>query len=381
MSQHPVYKDNALLHDIEQQLKTYPPLVFAEEAHSLKNQFAIAAKGDAFLLHGGDCAESFSCFDANSIMSMFKLIVQMSAVLTFAGGCHIIKLGRIAGQFAKPRSRAIESVNGVELPVYRGDIINSIEENFSARDADPKRMVQAYNNSAATLNLLRAFSKGGFANLSKVHKWNLDFVQNNSFGQKYEELAHRITEALRFIEACGINLDTAQELREIEFYTSHEALLLNYEEQMCRVDSLSGKYYSCSAHMLWIGDRTRSIDEAHVEFLRGINNPIGVKIGPSATKDDILRLCDILNPNNDQGRLSFIIRMGAELIKNKFPPLLREVLKENRHILWSIDPMHGNTIRTSSGYKTRAFDKVLDEVKSFFDIHHAENSIASGGGR
>lgn len=378
IKQQPIYKDRTLLHEVEKQLRSYPPLVFAEEAYTLKQRFASASRGEAFLLQGGDCAESFNCFNANSIMNMFKLIIQMSAVLTFAGGLPVIKVGRMAGQFAKPRSSDIESVNSIELPVYRGDIINDIEESIIAREADPNRMLQAYSNSAATLNLLRAFSKGGLADLSKVHKWNLDFVQDNSFGEKYEELAHRITEALKFIEACGISTDKTQELREIEFYTSHEALLLNYEEQLCRRDSLSGNYYSCSAHMLWIGDRTRDLEGAHVEFIRGINNPIGVKIGPEANKDDLLTLCDILNPNNEYGRLNFIVRMGADIIKYKFPPLLRAILNEKRNILWSIDPMHGNTVKTNNGYKTREFNKILDEVKSFFDIHCSENSIIGG---
>ena len=378
IKQQAFYKDDVLLHEVEGQLRTYPPLVFAEEAYNLKQRLAAASIGEAFLLQGGDCAESFNCFNANNIMNMFKLIIQMSAILTFAGGVPVIKVGRMAGQFAKPRTSDMEFVNNMYLPVYRGDIINSNEESLIAREADPNRMLQAYSNSAATLNLLRAFSKGGLADLNKVHKWNLDFVKDNAFGEKYEELAHRITETLRFIEACGISTDTTKELREIEFYTSHEALLLNYEEQLCRIDSLSGDYYSCSAHMLWIGDRTRDIDSAHVEFLRGIHNPIGVKIGPSASVDDLLILCDILNPNNDHGRLNFIIRMGADLIENNFPPLLRSVLNENRNVLWSIDPMHGNTIKTNNGYKTRVFDKILDEVKSFFDIHSSENSIVGG---
>lgn len=378
IKQQPEYKDSVLLNKIEKQLRTYPPLVFAEEAHSLKQRLGAAAKGRAFLLQGGDCAESFNCFNASNIMNMFKLIMQMSAVLTFAGGVPVIKVGRLAGQFAKPRSDDTEYANGVDLPVYRGDIINGNEANITARDADPYRMLQAYNNSAATLNLLRAFSKGGLANLSKVHKWNLDFVQDNSFGEKYEELAYRITEVLKFIEACGISIDKTQELREIEFYTSHEALLLNYEEQLCRQDSLSSNYYSCSAHMLWVGDRTRDINGAHIEFLRGIHNPIGVKIGPTATKDDILRLCDILNPDNEHGRLNFIVRMGSDLIKRKFPPLLSSVSSENRNVLWVIDPMHGNTVKAVNGYKTREFNKILDEVKSFFEIHYSENSIAGG---
>lgn len=376
--QQPIYKNKILLANVENQLKTYPPLVFAEEAFNLKKKLALASQGKAFLLQGGDCAESFNQFNANNIISIFKLIIQMSAVLTFTGGFPVIKVGRIAGQFAKPRTNDTEYINGIKLPIYRGDIINSEEESISAREADPNRMIKAYNQSASTLNLLRAFSNGGFSSLKKAHKWNLDFVKNNVFGKKYEELAYRITESLRFIEACGINLDDTKELKEIDFYTSHEALLLNYEEQLCRVDSLSGRYYSCSSHMLWIGDRTRSPYEAHVEFLRGIDNPIGIKIGPNTTKDDVLSLCDILNPNNESGRLNLIVRMGANLINENFPPLLRSILKEGRNILWSIDPMHGNTIKASSGHKTRMFNKIISEVKSFFDIHSSENSIAGG---
>ncbi len=378
IKQQPVYADKELLESAERQLKSYPPLVFAGEALNLKAQLKRAAEGKAFLLQGGDCAESFNEFNAVNIRDMFKVIIQMSAILTFAGGIPIIKVGRLAGQFAKPRSSNTENINGEDFLSYRGDMINSAESTHIARKADPMRMIQAYNQSAATLNLLRAFAQGGFADLNKVHKWNLEFVKNNSFGQKYEALAERITEALNFMKACGINTQNTQQLKETEFYTSHEALLLNYEEQMCRKDSLSGDYFDCSAHMLWIGERTRGLDEAHIEFLRGVGNPLGVKIGPNATKDEILGICDALNPQNESGRLNLIVRMGADKINEKFPMLLREVLKENRAILWSIDPMHGNTIKASSGYKTRAFDNILNEVKSFFEIHESEGSYAGG---
>lgn len=376
IKQQPVYKDKDFLQCVEKQLRGFPPLVFAGEARNLKKRLADVVDGKAFLLHGGDCAESFSEFSAVNIRDMFKVIMQMSAILTFAAGFPVVKVGRMAGQFAKPRSSDTETIDGVEYLSYRGDMINGIEANVEAREANPQRMIQAYNQSAATLNLLRAFAQGGFADLNEVHKWNLEFVKNNS--QKYEELAHRITEALNFMEACGISTHNTQQLKETEFYTSHEALLLNYEEQLCREDSLSGSYYDCSAHMLWIGERTRGLDEAHIEFLRGVDNPLGVKIGPSITKDEILGICDLLNPNNESGRLNLIVRMGADTIKDKLPNVLKAVLPEGRKILWSIDPMHGNTIKANSGYKTRVFDKILDEVKSFFEIHQAENSHAGG---
>lgn len=378
IKQQPIYKDKELLKNIENELKSYPPLVFAGEAQRLKQLLGKAVEGKAFLLQGGDCAESFNQFSAINIRDMFKVIIQMGAILTFAGSCPIIKVGRLAGQFAKPRSNDIENINGAEIPIYRGDIINDLEPTMEAREPDPKRMIKAYNQSAATLNLLRAFAQGGFASLNKVHKWNLEFVKNNSFGQKYEELAQRITQTLDFMEACGISLESTQQLNEVEFYTSHEALLLNYEEQLCRQDSLSGKYYNCSAHMLWIGERTRGLDEAHIEFLRGVENPLGVKVGPTITKDEILSLCDALNPNNESGRLNVIVRMGAYKIKERFHSVLKQVLPEGRKILWSIDPMHGNTIKAPNGYKTRVFDNILDEVKSFFEIHQAENSYAGG---
>lgn len=377
IKQQPTYNDTNQLKTIENEIKSYPPLVFAGEARKLKSRLNEVVEGRAFLLQGGDCAESFNQFSAVNIRDMFKVIIQMSAILTYAGSCPVVRVGRLAGQFAKPRSNDTEIIDGVELPIYRGDIINGIENTIEARTPDPRRMIKAYNQSAATLNLLRAFAQGGFANLNKVHKWNLEFVKNNSFGQKYEELAQRIAETLKFIESCGISLET-KELQEVEFYTSHEALLLNYEEQLCRQDSLNGKYYGCSAHMLWIGERTRGLDEAHIEFLRGVDNPLGVKVGPNITKDEILGICDLLNPNNDGGRLNVIVRMGADNIKHKLPALLKEVLPEGRKILWSIDPMHGNTIKANSGYKTRAFDKILDEVKSFFEIHQSFNSYAGG---
>ena len=378
IKQHPTYKNQQLLQDVETKLSKLPPLVFAGEARKLKQALAQASIGKAFLLQGGDCAESFSHFSAISIRDFFKIIMQMSAILTFAGSYPIIKVGRIAGQFAKPRSSDTEEFNGIKLPSYRGDIINDIAFEATKRDPDPTRMLDAYHQSAATLNLIRAFAQGGLADLKEVHQWNLDFVKNNSFGQQYEMLANRITEALGFMEACGISSQNTSLLRETDFYTSHEALLLHYEENLTRQDSLSGDFYDCSAHMLWIGERTRGINEAHIEFLRGIKNPLGVKIGPLVTKEEIMAICDRLNPENEAGRLNFIVRMGAEKIKKNFPKILKEILPEGRSILWSIDPMHGNTIKANNGYKTRDFNSILSEVRSFFEIHQSFGSYAGG---
>ncbi|TLD80080.1 3-deoxy-7-phosphoheptulonate synthase class II [Helicobacter sp. MIT 05-5293] len=378
IKQHPTYKNQQLLESVESQLKSYPPLVFAGEARALKAQLAKACAGEAFLLQGGDCAESFSQFNAINIRDLFKVIIQMGAILTFGASCPIIKVGRIAGQFAKPRSNDTESDGTLELPSYRGDMINAMAFTPEAREHDPNRMLQAYHQSAATLNLLRAFAQGGFADLNQVHQWNLSFVKDNAFGQKYEELASRITQALDFMKACGIDSNNLPTLRETDFYTSHEALVLHYEEQLCRQDSLTNEWYDCSAHMLWIGERTRGLNEAHIEFLRGVKNPVGVKIGPNATKEEIMGICDILNPHNERGRLNLIVRMGSDKIKQNFPKLLESINTEGREILWSCDPMHGNTIKASNGYKTRLFDRVLDEVKSFFEIHKACGSYAGG---
>lgn len=378
IKQHPIYPQIKELEAVEAELKNYPPLVFAGEARNLKKHFEEASKGRAFLLQGGDCAESFLQFHAVGIRDLFKVIIQMGAILTFAGSCPIIKVGRIAGQFAKPRSSDTEIIDGIELPSYRGDMINAMGFDTTSRVPDPKRMLQAYHQSASTLNLIRAFAQGGLADLNEVHRWNLDFVKNNDFGKKYEELADAITQTLGFMKACGINTENTPTLKETEFYTSHEALLLNYEEQLVRQDSLSGEWYDCSAHMLWIGERTRGLDEAHLEFLRGIKNPVGVKIGPKATKEDILGICDVLNPDNEAGRLNFIVRMGKDVIEKNLPKLLKTLNPEGREILWSCDPMHGNTVKASSGYKTRIFDSILNEVKSFFEIHQAEGSYAGG---
>lgn len=375
--QQPTYKDLSQLQAIEKELASYPPLVFAGEARNLKKHLALVAKGEAFLLQGGDCAESFSDFSAVNIRDMFKVILQMAVVLTFAGSCPIVKIARTAGQFAKPRSSDFEEQNGVKLPSYRGDIINSIEFSQEAREADPTRMLKAYNQSAATLNLLRAFAYGGLADLNKVQKWNLDFVSGES-GEKYKHLADRITQSLEFMRACGITSSTTPALKETEIYTSHEALLLNYEEALTRLDHLTNQWYDCSAHMLWIGERTRNLDGAHLEFLRGVDNPLGVKIGPNATKEDLLTICDILNPHNHAGRLNFIVRMGADTIAKKLPQLLESIRGEKREIVWSIDPMHGNTKKATSGYKTRLFDDILTEVKAFFEIHRANGTYAGG---
>ena len=378
IKQQPVYKDIEKLKQIEKELSKYPPLVFTGEVRNLKSQLSNVCKAKAFLLQGGDCAESFAEFDGNNIRDMFKVIMQMAVVLTFAGGLPIVKIGRIAGQFAKPRSSDYEEKDGVKLPSYRGDIINSIEFSKEAREANPERMIKAYNQSAATMNLIRAFARGGMADLRKVHKLTLDFVKNSPQGHKFEELADKITEALKFMEAIGITPDNTPSLRETILYTSHEALLLNYEEALTRQDSLTGDWYDCSAHMLWIGDRTRGLDEAHIEFLRGVKNPIGVKAGPSMREDELLELIEKLNPKNEPGRLIIIVRMGADKIEKLFPPLLKVVKKANKNVIWSIDPMHGNTIKTSNNIKTREFDKILSEVKSYFEIHKSFGTFPGG---
>ncbi len=378
IKQQPIYNDQEELQKVEEELRNFPPLVFAEEVRSLKEQLAEVTKGNAFLLQGGDCAESFSEFNADNIRDFFKVFLQMSVVLTFAGGKPVVKVGRIAGQFAKPRSSDTETRDGVTLPSYRGDIINSIEFTKEAREADPKRMIQAYHQASATLNLIRAFARGGFADLTKVHRWNLDFTKKGKAFEKYEELANKITEALKFMSACGITSKSAPNLAQTVLYTSHEALLLNYEEALTRLDSTTGKWYDCSAHMLWIGDRTRGVDEAHVEFLRGVENPVGIKAGPTTTVDDLLTLIDKLNPNNEAGKLNIIVRMGADKVKDMFPKLLRAVKSEGKNILWSCDPMHGNTFKAANEYKTREFDNIVKEIKNFFDIHKAEGTIAGG---
>lgn len=375
--QQPEYPDAKALVDVEQRLSNMPPLVFAGEAQQLRSDLAEVAKGNAFLLQGGDCAESFAEFASNNIRDTFKVLLQMAVVMTYAGKCPVVKVGRMAGQFAKPRSSGTENLNGIELPSYRGDIINGIEFTEGARVPDPERLIKVYNQSSATMNLLRAFSQGGFADLHQVHKWNLDFIKNSPAGERYQNVADKIDDALQFMEACGVGAGASQ-LRETSFYTSHEALLLPYEEALTRQDSLSGGWYDCSAHMLWIGDRTRQIDGAHVEFLRGVNNPIGVKAGPSMDPEDLLRLCDILNPNNEEGRLNIIVRMGADKVAEGMPSLIRAIEREGKKVVWSSDPMHGNTIKASTGYKTRKVDDVLREVQQFFEVHKSEGTYPGG---
>lgn len=376
--QQPIYPDIAKLRACEDKLSKLPPLVFAGEVRNLQAELAKVSQGNGFLLQGGDCAESFINFSANSIRDMFKIMLQMAIVLTFAGGCPVVKVGRVAGQFAKPRSSDFEEINGVKLPSYRGDIINGFEFNEAARVPDPNRMIDAYYQSASTLNLLRAFSRGGLANLHEVHRWNLGFIKRGELDEKFEKLASDLTNTLKFMEACGVTTANTPTLSETKLYTSHEALLLPYEEALTRVDSLSGDWYDCSAHMLWIGERTRGIDDAHVHFLSGVKNPIGCKIGPNATAEDVIKLAAKLNPQNENGRLNIIIRMGADKIENYLPNILKNVKSEGLNILWSIDPMHGNTVKASNGYKTREFDNVMKEVKSFFDIHHACGTIPGG---
>ncbi|MEN8721273.1 MAG: 3-deoxy-7-phosphoheptulonate synthase class II [Alphaproteobacteria bacterium] len=373
----PDYEDQAALERVEGTLRSYPPLVFAGEARRLKQQLGEVAEGRAFLLQGGDCAESFAEFHPDKIRDTFRVLLQMAVVLTWGAKVPVVKVGRMAGQFAKPRSSGTETIDGVELPSYRGDIVNGIEFEDGARQPDPDRMVKAYGQAAATLNLLRAFAQGGFADLHKVHEWNLSFAGNGE-GARYRELADQISEALDFMQACGIDASTASSLGKTDFYTSHEALLLRYEEALTRVDSLTGAHVDTSAHMLWIGDRTRQIDHAHVEFLAGVENPIGMKCGPSIDPDDMLRIIDKLNPENEAGRMTLIARFGAGNVEEHLPKLIRAVEREGKKVVWSCDPMHGNTIKSSTGYKTRPFDRVLSEVQEFFAVHQAEGTYAGG---
>jgi len=378
IKQQPTYQDKILLEKVENELKSYPPLIFAGEANDLKVKLAKAGRGEAFLLQGGDCAESFSDFNAQTIKNLFKLMLQMNMILMYSTGKPIVKVGRIAGQFAKPRSSDFEEVGGVKLPSYRGDIINSIEFTEEARVPNPSHMIKAYNQSAATLNLLRAFSRGGLADLNKVHQWNLDFIKDNPLGKRYDELSTKIDYSMKFMAACGINSATMPQLHQTTVYTSHEALLLNYEEALTRKDTESGEWYDCSAHMLWIGDRTRDLNEAHIEYFRGIKNPIGCKVGQSMGEDELIELIDALNPENEEGRLNLIVRMGADKISEYYPPLLKKVRDAGKNVVWTIDPMHGNVEKSSTGYKTRDFDNILSEVKQFFEIHKAHGTIAAG---
>ncbi|PHP66719.1 3-deoxy-7-phosphoheptulonate synthase class II [Zhengella mangrovi] len=373
----PDYPDPAALDEVEGRLRTYPPLVFAGEARALKKRLAAVAEGKAFLLQGGDCAESFAEHGADNIRDFFRAFLQMAVVLTFAGSKPVVKVGRIAGQFAKPRSSDNETKDGKTLPSYRGDIINGIDFDDASRIPDPQRQAMAYRQSAATLNLLRAFAQGGFASLDNVHRWMLGFVSDSPQRNRYEALSARITETIDFMRAIGITADNHRSLSETEFYTSHEALLLGYEEALTRVDSTSGNWYATSGHMLWIGDRTRQPDHAHVEYCRGVENPIGLKCGPSMDPDGLLNLIDILNPNNEAGRLTLIARFGSDKVGEHLPKLVRAVEREGRKVVWSCDPMHGNTI-SAGGYKTRPFERVLKEVEGFFDVHQAEGTHAGG---
>jgi 3-deoxy-7-phosphoheptulonate synthase len=378
IKQQPVYEDQALLKSVEEELSHYPPLIFAGEARNLKNDLAKVGRGEAFIIQGGDCAESFAAFNADTIKNLFKLILQMSVVMTYSSGKPVVKIGRVAGQFAKPRSSDFEERDGVKLPSYRGDIINDIAFSEEARRPDPRRMLRAYYQSAATMNLLRAFSRGGLADLNKVHQWNLDFIKDHPLGKRYEELSCQIDKAMKFLAAAGITSETAPQLRQTVVYTSHEALLLNYEEALTRIDSLTNEWYNTSAHMLWIGDRTRDLDGAHIEYFRGIKNPIGCKVGPSMEPDELVGLIDALNPENEEGRLNLIVRMGADKISELFPPLLRAVKEADKNVVWTIDPMHGNVEKTATGFKTRDFDNILSEVRQFFEIHQQEGTVAGG---
>ena len=377
-AQQPDWPDEAALDAALKELGGYPPLVFAGEARALTSQLASVANGEAFLLQAGDCAESFDSFAAAAIRDKLKVILQMAVILTYSSGVPTVKVGRIAGQFAKPRSSPTETVDGVELPSFRGHIVNDIGFTDTSRAADPGRLVQAYNQSASTLNLLRAFTKGGFADLRQVHAWNQEFVASSAEGQRYEQLANDIGRTLEFMRAVGIDTPDTPSLHEVDFYTSHEALLLGYEEALTRQDSLTGDWYDCSAHMLWIGERTRELDGAHVEFLRGVHNPVGCKVGPTATTDDVLGLCEALNPDRIPGRLTLVSRMGADNITELLPPLLAAVRDAGHPVVWACDPMHGNTFTSETGRKTRHFEDVVREVAGFFSAHRDAGTWPGG---
>lgn len=376
--QQPDWPDEAALDQVVDELRDLPPLVFAGEARSLQRSLAKAARGEAFVLQAGDCAEAFGDFSADAIRDKLKVILQMAVVLTYAAGLPVVKVGRIAGQFAKPRSSPSESKDDIELPSFRGHAVNDFAFDPAARTADPTRLIRAYHQSAATLNLIRAFAKGGFADLRQIHVWNQEFVAGSNEGQRYERIARHIDRALRFMAACGIDLGSDSKLHEVDFYTSHEALLLGYEEALTRRDSLTGDWYDCSAHLLWIGDRTRHADGGHIGFIAGIHNPVAVKLGPSATPGDVLSLCERIDPDNEPGRLTFISRMGSGLVEEALPPLIKALARTGRSVLWMCDPMHGNTFSTPSGLKTRRFDDILTEIKAFFVVCQQEG-VAPGG--
>ena len=376
-SQQPIWPDHDSLQKVLEELSALPPLVFAGEARNLTEQLAAVSRREAFLLQAGDCAESFDT-SADSIRDRLRVILQMAVILTYYTGVPVVKVGRIAGQFAKPRSSDTETVDGLELPSFRGHMVNDINFNEDSRAANPKRLLTAYNRAAATLNLLRAFTKGGFAALSRVHQWNREFVAASPAGQRYEALADEIDRAVSFMQACGMDGDKLSELSEVDFHTSHEALILGYEEALTRQDSLTGEWYDCSAHMLWIGERTRDLDGAHIEFLRGVNNPIGCKLGPDANAEDVLTLCETLNPEKAEGRLTLISRMGAEIVTEKLPAILEAVKEAGHPVVWVCDPMHGNTFSTENGHKTRHFDDVLKEITGFFEAHKKVGTYPGG---
>ncbi|MGB0720599.1 MAG: class II 3-deoxy-7-phosphoheptulonate synthase, partial [Bdellovibrionales bacterium] len=378
VKQMPEYKDIQALQSVESDLRRMPPLVFAGEARELQRKLGDVANGQAFLLQGGDCAESFSEFSANKTRDTFRVILQMAVALTYGGSLPVVKVGRIAGQFAKPRSSDMETQGGVTLPSYRGDNVNALEFTAEAREPDPQRLMQSYHQASATLNLLRAFAKGGYADLQRVHGWNLDFVEDSPLKERYEDLAGRIDDAVRFMAACGVTGETVPALRQTDFYTSHEALHLNYEEAMTRQDSLTSDYYDTSAHLLWIGARTHQADHAQIEFVRGIKNPLGLKCSPALEPDELMRLIDVLNPENIAGRLTLIARMGHDQVEEKLAPLVRKVSSEGRSVVWSCDPMHGNTFKAASGYKTRNFNHILAEVRGFFAVHQAIGTHPGG---
>ncbi len=375
----PDYKDKAALKSVEEKIQTLPPLVFAGEARNLRRHLVKVAEGKAFLLQGGDCAESFAEFGSMKIRDTFRVLMQMSIVLTFAGSLPVVKMGRMAGQFAKPRSGDFETQGDETFPSYRGDSINALEFTAESREPDPDRMLQAYYQAAATLNLLRAFAHGGYADLHRVHGWNLDFVNDSPLTERYEQLAKQIDKSLSFMSACGITGERTPEIiRQTEFYTGHEALLLPYEQGLTRIDSTTGDWYNCSAHFVWIGARTHQLDGAQIEFVRGINNPLGLKCSPDLDADTLLKLIDVLNPNNDPGRLTLIARMGADQVESKLSPLVRAVKEEGRNVIWSCDPMHGNTIKSSNGIKTRKFEDVVSEIQGFFNVHRTEGTHPGG---
>ena len=376
-SQQPIWPDHDSLQKVLEELSALPPLVFAGEARNLTEQLAAVSRREAFLLQAGDCAESFDT-SADSIRDRLRVILQMAVILTYYSGVPVVKVGRIAGQFAKPRSSDTETVDGLELPSFRGHMVNDINFNEDSRAANPKRLLTAYNRAAATLNLLRAFTKGGFAALSRVHQWNREFVAASPAGQRYEALADEIDRAVSFMQACGMDGDKLSELSEVDFHTSHEALILGYEEALTRQDSLTGEWYDCSAHMLWIGERTRDLDGAHIEFLRGVNNPIGCKLGPDANAENVLTLCETLNPEKVPGRLTLISRMGAEIVTEKLPAILEAVKEAGHPVVWVCDPMHGNTFSTENGHKTRHFDDVLKEITGFFEAHKKVGTYPGG---